>query len=472
MKLYREEDDMQSSMERTETDTCRKVMIFLVIVQILVAVIVTFTFLGIGASRPEPDHWEKCTDNCSIVLAESIPANLTFPPGSPSHVSTFDTWMNLINMATKSIDIASYYWTLNGKDVYVDPTDKQGEEIFKGLMNAGTKRGIAIRIAQNKPSEYLPNNDTQSLQKAGAAQVRSLDFDALIGSGILHTKMWVVDRKHVFIGSPNMDWRALTQVKELGVAFFNCSCVAKDAAKLFEVYWTLGKPGARVPTHWPTNYSTPYNKMAPMQIKANGTDTDVYLSSSPPQFCSDGRTNDIDAILDVMDNAERFIHVAVMEYYPFLAFSDPQKFWSVIDDKLRSAAFNRGIAVRLLASSWNHTNPDMFGFLQSLAVLNNTSKMDIEVKIFKVPSTPAQAQIPYARVNHNKYMVTDKQAYIGTSNWSKDYFVEDGGVGVIVNQTSSAAAGNSGESLTKHLRQQVADVFERDWNSDYATYVL
>lgn len=31
-------------------------------------------------------------------------------------------------------------------------------------------------------------------------------------SGVLHTKFWVIDKKHVYIGSANMDWRSLTQV--------------------------------------------------------------------------------------------------------------------------------------------------------------------------------------------------------------------------------------------------------------------
>ena len=32
------------------------------------------------------------------------------------------------------------------------------------------------------------------------------------------------------------------------------------------------------------------------------------------------------------------------------------------------------------------------------------------MKLFTVPAfTPAQEKIPFARVNHNKYMVTDKQ---------------------------------------------------------------
>lgn len=34
-------------------------------------------------------------------------------------------------------------------------------------------------------------------------------------------------------------------------------------------------------------------------------------------------------------------------------------------------------------------------------------------KLFVVPATEQQKQIPFARVNHNKYMVTDRVAYIG-----------------------------------------------------------
>lgn len=43
-------------------------------------------------------------------------------------------------------------------------------------------------------------------------QVRKVNFGRLT-RGILHTKFWIVDRRHIYIGSANMDWRALTQVK-------------------------------------------------------------------------------------------------------------------------------------------------------------------------------------------------------------------------------------------------------------------
>lgn len=44
-------------------------------------------------------------------------------------------------------------------------------------------------------------------------------------NGTLHSKFWIVDRKHVFIGSANMDWRAITEVKLLKQFFTSLSPV-------------------------------------------------------------------------------------------------------------------------------------------------------------------------------------------------------------------------------------------------------
>ena len=53
-----------------------------------------------------------------------------------------------------------------------------------------------------------------------------MDFDHLMGTGVLHTKLWVVDGKHIYIGSANMDWRSLTQVLPcLKYRFCGCSRV-------------------------------------------------------------------------------------------------------------------------------------------------------------------------------------------------------------------------------------------------------
>ncbi|XP_013784651.1 phospholipase D3-like isoform X2 [Limulus polyphemus] len=405
---------------------------------------------------------KNCNSPCVFQLVESIPENLTYTKGSPLHPSIFEGWLDLIEKAEKSIDIASFYWTLRGDDVVPDPSAWEGERVFQELLHAGNTRNINIRIAQNKPSIYQPNKDTEYLARKGAATVRSVDFDRLIGAGVLHTKMWLIDNQHFYIGSANMDWRALTQVKELGAIMYNCSCLATDIAKIFEVYWMLGKKGAKIPPTWPISLQTDINAETPLGVTINNTLTDVYFSSSPPLFCPDGRTSDIDSILDVINKAEEYIFVAVMDYFPTTLYTKTKRYWPVIDDALRKAAVERRVHVRLLASWWNHTRPSMLYFIQSLAALNSND-FQIEVKLFIVPTyTEAQAKIPYARVNHNKYMVTDNSAYIGTSNWSEDYFINTGGIGFILNQSQNDTA--SSQPIT----DQLTAVFERDWFSEYA----
>lgn len=115
-------------------------------------------------------------------------------------------------MANESIDIGSFYWTLRGADFYNHSSAWQGESIFNNILKAGTKRGLKIRIAQNAPTVSQPNLDTEILIKQKAAKVRSVNFTRLLGAGVLHTKLWIVDGKHMYVGSANMDWRSLTQV--------------------------------------------------------------------------------------------------------------------------------------------------------------------------------------------------------------------------------------------------------------------
>ena len=52
---------------------------------------------------------------------ESIPEGLVYPNGTLKP-SIFDSWLQLIELAEHSIDIASFYWSLQGNDVVPHPS--------------------------------------------------------------------------------------------------------------------------------------------------------------------------------------------------------------------------------------------------------------------------------------------------------------------------------------------------------------
>lgn len=85
-------------------------------------------------------------------------------------------------------------------------------------------------------------------------------------------------------------------------------------------------------------------------------------------------------------------------------------------------------------------------------------------KRFICSATEDQSKIPFARVNHNKYMVTDNVAYIGTSNWSADYFTDTAGIGFVLQEASTSDRNETVNSI----RSDLASIFDRDWNSPYA----
>ncbi|XP_063987276.1 5'-3' exonuclease PLD3-like isoform X3 [Diachasmimorpha longicaudata] len=443
---------------------CRPSCIPISIILVLIVLVVLLPLLD----HAEPKHLSNsrndsefmCMNSCKISLVESIPIGLVYDNNSVVHKSTYLTWMDLINSAESTIEIAAFYWTMNREDVYPDDSAKDGENIFDALVDAGKNRGISIKIAQNAPNQMNPNVDSEYLAKKAHAEVRSLNFAGLLGGGVLHTKLWLIDRTHVYVGSANMDWRSLTQVKELGLVAMNCSCLANDVAKIFEVYWQLGKEG-KVPANWPDSLSTKINVNRTMNFTLDDNKYKSFISSSPPPLSPKGRTNDIDAILHCIDKAEKFIYISVMDYFPLTIYTTKVKYWPVIDDALRSAAIDRRITVRLLISWWKHSRASENAFLKSLMDLTNSYKnVKIEVRRFIVPTNADLDRIPFGRVNHNKYMVTDIAAYIGTSNWSGDYFINTAGIGMVFEDAD--------HNNSYSIRQQLEEIFLRDWNSPYA----
>ncbi|XP_015793659.1 phospholipase D3 [Tetranychus urticae] len=400
---------------------------------------------------------------CRGQIVETIPVGLVFPSyKGPVFNSTIASWLDLVSSAQSSIDIASYYWTLLCSDVEnpIKESCEVGESFVEALKEA-VSRGVKVRVAVNGNDKKVASDPDLRLLKDSGITVANLDFDRLIGAGILHTKFIVVDNSSFYLGSANMDWRSLTQVKELGIYIQNCPSLGDDLAKVFNVYWSLGQPNATIPDKWPSTFETDINMENPLNLTLEGISAKVFMASAPPKFNPSGRTSDIDAILAAINDAKRYVYIAVMDYSPTFLYGSKPEYWPVIDNALRKAVVERSIDVKLLAANWTHTKYSSVIFLKSLNELYKyPGKGALSVKLFNVPGTVEQQKVPYSRVNHNKYMVTDQMVYIGTSNWSADYFVNTGGV--------SFVASFADVRKVRNLRKDILDIFYRDWESTYS----
>src|SRR5205814_51989 len=120
---------------------------------------------------------------------------------------------------------------------------------------------------------------------------------------------------------------------------------------------------------------------------------------------------------------------------------------TTLDAALRRAAA-RGVHVRLVISDW------IIGG-RGLKALEDLARVPgIEIKLSHVPDW-SQAYIPFARVEHCKYMVADTTTtWVGTSNWEPSYFLKLRNVAVTL--------------LNRPLATAARRVFEASWTAPTA----
>lgn len=64
--------------------------------------------------------------HCSFELVENVPYDLAFEINSTAAKPLYQAWMRLLDIAQEKIHVASYYWSLTGKDISVnDSSSKQ-----------------------------------------------------------------------------------------------------------------------------------------------------------------------------------------------------------------------------------------------------------------------------------------------------------------------------------------------------------
>lgn len=414
-------------------------------------------------------HSTLAQDECKHEIVESMPdkmkfnTSISFQP-KPTHQALIE----MIDGAKKTLRIASFYLTLTAETEFSnDPTTEPGKKILEAIT-AAVGRGVNLEVILDKSSNKQMSNeaDTKKLESLGV--LKYLNMKQLLKAGVLHTKFLIADNNTFYVGSSNFDWRSYTQIKEIGITFTNCGILAEDLDRVFRTYMLISDAN-QVPPTLPDDLKTVINMDHPVSLRLGQFDANLYIAGSPPAFNGVknwiGRTDDIDGLISIVNKAQKQIDISVMNYSPRTEFIWPKKYWPRIDNALRRAATERNVRVRLLFSDWSHTKDEEIMWYKSLNEIQSKTLKGggIFVKMFKVPADDSQSKIPYARVKHDKYMVTDRGLYIGTSNWSPDYFINTCGVSVIIQPIDKSAPIPKG-SVIENMQQ----LFERDFTSEFS----
>ncbi len=344
-----------------------------------------------------------------------------------------DVWLEMIQSAQSTLDFAEFYCS--------NQPGSRLEPILQAI-EAAAARGVAVRfLADEKFHRTYP----QTLDRLGAHDnitMRLYDMSELT-DGVLHAKYFIVDSNDAFLGSQNFDWRALEHIQELGVRIRHPLLVT-PIRDIFETDWQLAS-GA------PKSFRVEPPEIGyglPVTFSHMGNNVSAEMVFSPRGLIPESAMWDLPKIVEILELAQKSIRIQLLSYK---AIDWDQKYFASLETALRSAAA-RHVKVQLLLADWSKRKGTIEG-LQSLQCIPN-----IEVRLVTIPEWSG-GFIPFARVIHAKYLVVDeKYSWLGTSNWSRDYFFKSRNVGLIV----------TGESFARQLE----GFFATGWDSPYTSPVV
>ena len=362
----------------------------------------------------------------TLVLVESSPLETTLD--HPDIPEARDVWPEMIQGATHTLDIAEFYLS-NAPGSRLEPVIQ--------AVEAAADRGVKVRVlAEEKFATTYPDTLERLARRSGIT-VRRLNTAASMG-GVLHAKYFVVDGHDAYLGSQNFDWRSLDHIQELGLRV-RVPEVVHALADVFERDWLLAGGS--------TEPSPETTVGGPFPARVEGGEVRVTPVFSPQGFLPDPETWELPRMVKLIDEAKHSVRVQVLTYK---SRGRKGEDFPDLEEALKRAAA-RGVEVELLVADWSKRK----GIIEGLQALQ--SPPGLTVKLLTIPPWSG-GFIPFARVAHAKYMVVDgERAWVGTSNWERDYFTKTRNVGLII----------EGEVFARRLDRFFAD----NWNSSYAALV-
>lgn len=365
----------------------------------------------------------------AIELVESVPVETVLDLEDIQN--TQGVWLEMIAGAEKTLDIEIFYLSNQAGE----PLDDVLQEIIKAAA-----RGVNVRIISEMKFRKTYPEPLNALNAVDNISVRFIDYDSIAG-GVMHAKYFIVDGEHVFLGSQNFDWRSLKHIHELGVRLHSRK-LGDLYTRVFDADWVLAESDSI-----PEGLFSDESYEVPLEIELNDRSVRVTPVFSPRDLVPYSNLWDETHIVNLIDSAKQDIKIHLLNYS---SSTYNKTYYEVLDNALRRASV-RGVKVKMMCSDWAKRYPKI-NQLKSLEVMPN-----LQVKLSTIPEYSG-GFISYSRVDHCKFMVVDGERFwIGTSNWSRDYFYNSRNVGVIVEDDI--------------LAKQVDDFFMNSWNSPYAYQV-
>lgn len=363
-----------------------------------------------------------------IELVESAPVETVLD--HPGMADARDVWLDMIASARTSLDIEAFY-------VSADPARPDALDAVLAEVAAAADRGVRVRLVADKGFYRTYPQWVDEIGGLPGAEARLLDARSVWG-GVQHAKFFVVDGRTAFVGSQNWDYRALEHIRELG-ARLTGPAPAGAVQAIFDHDWALAGGEALPATEVDAG---PWR----LGVRGGG-EVAVRLAASPPAGLPPGVPHDEPLLVELIDRAERELRLHLLSYNPG---DRDGGYYALLETALRRAAA-RGVSVRIILSNWSKRSY-MLPYVKSLAVLKN-----VEVRFTNIPPWSG-GFVPFARVEHPKYLVVDgNAAWLGTSNWARGYF----------NDSRNLSLFCEGAALGGRL----VDWFETSWSSPYAEVV-
>ncbi len=346
----------------------------------------------------------------TVRFVESVPAETSLD--LPDLPEAAEVWPSAIAAARHTIQVASFYYSRIGDGNDASAPAGTPDRLLPTLdaLTAAAARGVKVQIlADSKFLKTYPEVPALFAETEGA-ETRILDAAAM-WDGVLHAKYMLLDDDSFYVGSQNWDWRAMDQIHELGVLVQQPE-MARQVRSVYEMDWHLAAhPDQAQDTSADTQAGLFDLPGAPVQT-TGGNLVQGIVAASPRRALPDGIAWDLPLLVDLIDSARDSVHLQLLSY----GVTDREgRLFEDLDSALRRAAA-RKVDVRIILSNWSKSKYKL-PWIKSLAVLPN-----LEVRFTNIPEY-SKGFIPFARVEHAKYLTVDgKGLWIGTSNWSRDYF--------------------------------------------------